>query len=69
MKGNFVHANNDCIYVHMIRFCGFDIEYAYGMERVLKTYFWKPTALQNVINCMNILTAYSEDPYCQMYLS
>lgn len=37
MKGNFVHANNDCIYVHMIIFCRFDIEYAYVIERVLKT--------------------------------
>jgi len=37
VKGNFVHANNDCIYVHMIIFCRFDIEYAYVIERVLKT--------------------------------
>lgn len=38
MKGNFVRANNDCIYVHMIIFCRFDIEYAYVLERVLETY-------------------------------
>lgn len=64
MEGNFVYANNDCIYVHMIIFGRFDIEYAYVTERVLKTYFWKHTALQNVIDCRNILTAYSEHPYC-----
>lgn len=64
MKGDFVHANNDCIYVHMIIFGRFDIEYAYVMERVLKTYFWKHAALQNVINCMNIFTACSEHLYC-----
>jgi len=64
VKGNFVHANCDCIYVHMIIFGRFGVEYAYIMERVLKTYFWKHTDLQIVVNFMNMLTAYFERPYC-----
>ena len=29
MKGNFVHAYNGCIYVHMIISCRSDIEYVF----------------------------------------